>query len=133
MKHLCFVLAIALGLSGVRAGVVEGQGPEAVPQDPAKKSKIDQLPFPVGGVEALAKLIKYPQSARKDSIQGIVHVEATVDQEGRVVKAVAVKSVREDLDKAAIAAVTSVMFTPGMHEGKPVEAIVTIPIKFKLK
>lgn len=97
------------------------------------KQEIDQLPMPVGGVEAIAKALKYPKTARADSVQGTVYVEATVDVEGKVVKAVAQKGVREDLDKAALEAVKKVKFKPGMHKGKPVEAIVTIPIAFRLK
>ena len=98
-----------------------------------KKQDVDKLPFPVGGVEAIAKQLKYPDTARKDSVQGVVYVEATVDIEGNVTKAIAQKGVRDDLNAAAVEAIKKVKFIPGTHEGKPVEAIVTIPVAFRLK
>jgi TonB family protein len=128
MKH---IVIIALLLAAATA-VTTGQTEKAPPQKGQDK-QLEQQPFPVGGVEAIGKAVKYPEAARKDSVQGVVYVEATVDQEGNVIKAVALKGVRADVDKAAVDAVKSIKFKPGMHEGKPVEAIVTVPIAFRLK
>ena len=130
MKRLVIIALLVLGAASTVLAA-SARVAQQVSQD--KEKQIDQLPFPVGGIEAIAKVVKYPATARKDSVQGVVHVEATVDEEGNVVKAVALKSVRQDLDKAAIDAVKSVKFKPGMHKGKTVVAIVTIPISFKLK
>lgn len=127
MKHAIIVALLLIVATGVA-----GAQTQKVPP-PAQDKQLDQQPFPVGGVEAIGKAVKYPESARKDSVQGIVYVEATVDQAGNVIKAVALKGVRADLDKAAVDAIKSIKFKPGMHEGKPVEAVVTVPIAFKLK
>ena len=77
-------------------------------------------------------MLKYPKTARRDSVEGTVFVEATVAKDGTVTKAVLQKGVREDVDKAAVDAIRAVKFNPGMHKGQPVEAIVTIPIAFRL-
>lgn len=131
MKHsIMLMAALTTGLSiGLAQTTPVGEAKSATAQD----KKIDELPTLLGGPTALAKALTYPAAARKDSVQGIVYVEATVDKEGNVTKAVVVKGVREDLDKASIEAVRSMKFTPGKHNGKPVEALVTIPISFKLK
>ncbi len=130
MRSITFLTAF-LVVVAVAALVFLSSPSTATAQD--KKQEIDQLPTPVGGIQAIAKVLKYPEAARRDSVQGTVFVEATVAKDGTVKKAVAQKGVREDLDKAAIEAIRSVKFTPGMHKGEPVEAIVTIPIAFRLK
>lgn len=126
------IITVALSLAAAVALWAQAPDGGAKPTQDAKQ-QIDQLPMPVGGVEAIAKALKYPESARADSLQGTVYVQATVDVEGKVVKAIAQKGVREDLDKAAVEAIKKVKFKPGMHKGKAVEAIVTIPIAFRLK
>lgn len=123
------ILAVSLGF----AQAAPGGDAKSATQHPSQDKQIDEQPALVGGPAALAKVLVYPQAARRDSVQGVVYVEATVDKEGNVVKAVVLKGVREDLNNASIEAVRSVKFTPGKHKGKPVEAIVTIPISFKLK
>ena len=128
MNRMPIVVALLLAGASLALSQTEKTHPK-----PSQEKQVEQLPFPVGGVEAIQKILKYPESARKDSVQGVVYVEATVDREGKVISAVATKGVREDLDKAAVQAIKSITFKPGMHKGKPVEAIVTIPISFKLK
>lgn len=134
MKHtltiaIAIIAATTLGFAQTTPAGDEKSSSEKRPQD----KQIDEQPALVGGPAAIAKALTYPETARKDSLQGIVYVEATVDKDGNVVKATVVKGVREDLDKASIEAVRSVKFTPGKYKGKPTEAIVTIPISFKLK
>lgn len=134
MKHTiilaaAIMAAVSLGLAqATPAG--DAKNP---PQGQSKEKQLDEQPTLLGGSAAIAKALTYPAAARKDSIQGIVYVEATVDKEGNVVRTVVLKGVREDLDKASMDAIKSVKFTPGKYKGKPVEAIVTIPINFKLK
>ena len=55
-----------------------------------------------------------------------------IDKNGNVAETEVIKSVREDLDNAAIKAVKMTKFEPGIKDGKKVKAEVTIPIKFKL-
>jgi len=134
MKQL-FITALALAAAVSLGFAQEPPAGDAnsLPGTLSQDKQIDEQPTLVGGPAALAKALRYPETARKDSLQGIVYVEATVDKDGNVVKATILKGVREDLDKASIEAVSSVKFTPGKHKGKAVEAIVTIPISFKLK
>lgn len=96
------------------------------------QDELDKTPMPVGGITAIAKNIVYPESAKKEGIEGKVFVVATIDENGIVVKTEVKKSVNAELDAAAVKAVKMTAFTPGEKDGKKVKATVTIPIQFKL-
>ncbi len=93
---------------------------------------VEQLPEPIGGIMAIQQNVVYPESARRDSVEGTVYVEAFIDEQGNVVRTSIVKGVREDLDKAASDAVAKVKFSPGKLQGKAVKVKLAIPIRFKL-
>ena len=93
---------------------------------------VDKMPMPKAGMSALAKNIVYPESARKEGIEGKVFIVATVDADGKVINTEIKKSVNSELDAAAVKAVEMTAFTPAEKNGKKVKATVTIPIQFKL-
>lgn len=74
----------------------------------------------------------YPKMARQAEIEGIVVLKVTIDERGRVVNAVVVKSDSEVFDQAAIEAMKQWTFTPAEQSGNPVKATVTIPLRFTL-
>ncbi len=92
----------------------------------------DKPPEPVGGMAALLSSIKYPESAKKDNIQGTVLVNLTIGANGTVTKAEIQQGVHKDLDKAALDALRSTVWVPAQKDNKPVETMVTVPVKFKL-
>ena len=96
------------------------------------QKELDEMPAIKGGITALANNVKYPESAKKEGIMGIVFVKAVIDAEGNVTEAEVEKGVNEALDVAAVKAVKMTKFEPGIKDGKAVKAEVTIPIKFKL-
>ncbi|MFZ1289063.1 MAG: energy transducer TonB [Melioribacteraceae bacterium] len=96
------------------------------------QEELDKMPEIKGGIQELAKNIKYPESAKVEGIEGKVLVKAVIDEVGNVESAEVEKSVNKDLDEAAISAVKLTKFTPGEKDGKFVKAEVVIPIKFKL-
>lgn len=108
------------------------QGPFVEQSDTTYFVVVDVMPEPVGGVKAIQEHVKYPESAKKDGVEGTVYIEAFIDKKGNVVKAEIVKGVRNDLDRAAIASVTLVKFIPGKHQGKSVPVQISIPIRFRL-
>lgn len=93
---------------------------------------LNKVPFPVGGMKAIAENVQYPAEAKEEGIQGIVLVKAVISEKGEVISAEVVKTVDKRLDKAALKAVKAAKFEAGLKDGKPIEAEVTIPIKFKL-
>jgi TonB family protein len=98
-----------------------------------KQVPFDKPPEPVGGMGALTAKFKYPESAKRDSLEGRVVVEVGIDENGNVSNCRVIRSVRADLDSAAVNTVRDVKFTPATYQGKSVATTVMIPIAFKLK
>lgn len=73
----------------------------------------------------------YPAIARSARVAGVVTIEATIGQDGKVVDAQVVKSVPM-LDQAALDAVQQWEYTPPLVNGKPTSVIVTVTINFTL-
>jgi len=82
------------------------------------------------------KLVKkvdpvYPEEARKKGIQGTVILEAKIDENGQVMDTMVLRSVPE-LDQAAVEALKQWVYEPMVIEGKPVKAIFTVTVRFRL-
>lgn len=92
----------------------------------------DEMPSPIGGIKAIQEKIKYPETAKKEGIEGRVYIKAFINENGDVVNAEIIKGTEESLDKAALEAVKSTKFEPGRQKGKAVKVQVTVPILFKL-
>lgn len=129
-KYIALIplLALALFLSGV---------PYSFAQDtkPAKVATIDQLPEFKGDLyKYLASEVKYPESARKDKVEGRVILQFVVNAQGKIgsIRNVSPKA-DERLVKEAIRVVSAMPdWKPGMNKGKPVSAEMTLPIDFRL-
>lgn len=76
--------------------------------------------------------IQYPNYARDNGIQGKVVLQIKVLASGAVADIKVSKSDSEHLNDAAIDAVTKVSFKPALRDGTPVDAIIMLPISFKL-
>jgi protein TonB len=62
----------------------------------------------------------------------MVIVRVGVDEQGKVIEAVVVKSV-PGLDEAALDAARKYVFSPAMQRDRPVKVRIAIPITFKLR
>lgn len=74
----------------------------------------------------------YPQIAQTARVQGVVIIEATIDEQGRVLNARVLRS-EPLLEQAAVTAVRQWEFTPTLLNGKPVPVIMTVTVKFTLQ
>jgi protein TonB len=74
----------------------------------------------------------YTDAARSNGIEGIVIVEALVDEQGRVFAADVVQSVSPELDALTLEAVKTWKFTPATENGKAIMKVVRIPVNFNL-
>lgn len=74
----------------------------------------------------------YPQDAKDAKVQGNVDVEIRIAKDGTVAETKVVKSIPA-LDKAAVDAVKQWKFEPTLLNGKPVEVMATMTIRFALK
>lgn len=77
---------------------------------------------------------KYPASALRSGETGTVLVLATIDRNG-VPTDVSLddRSGNRDLDRSALQAVRQWRFQPALKDGKPVEAMVRVPVEFALQ
>jgi periplasmic protein TonB len=92
--------------------------------------------FP-GGNEAMLRYIKenivYPSLARKEGISGLVYLQITVNENGRVSEVVVLRGIGAGCDKEAVRVVTGMpMWNPGKQAGHAVPVIMTIPINYIL-
>ena len=83
-------------------------------------------------IESTWQLPEYPVDAMLDRIQGDVLIEATIDREGEVHDVRVVHGLRDDLDAAAVAAVSKWRFRPGTLAGRPVEVRYRLTVEFRL-
>ena len=73
----------------------------------------------------------YPEAARLAKIEGIVILEATIDERGFVTDARVLRSV-PFLDAAALAALRQWRYTPTLLNGVPVRVLMTVTFRFSL-
>lgn len=91
-----------------------------------------EFPQPVGGINAIAKKIIYPQEAINDKIEGRVLLLVDIDETGGVDKIKVVRGVAGGCTLAAIHAVQETRFTPGRLHGTVVRSTTILPLDFRL-
>ncbi|HRC88077.1 MAG TPA: TonB family protein [Thermoanaerobaculia bacterium] len=75
----------------------------------------------------------YPELDRRVRREGVVIVEAVIDQQGRVANARLLKGVSIGLDQAALAAVREWRFSPARIGDRPVSVYFTLTVRFSLQ
>ena len=75
---------------------------------------------------------KYPEIALRAGLEGNVYLKVWVDKEGKVRKAVILKSDAEIFNDAAKEAAMQWVFTPAVMQQGPVDVWVSIPFRFRL-
>ncbi|MCM1050950.1 MAG: TonB family protein [Paenibacillus sp.] len=99
---------------------------------------VEHRPKYSGGEEALfryiAENVRYPEDARRDSIQGRVILRFVVTPEGKVSDPTILRGVSPSIDAEAIRLVSAIPehFVPGTLKGEPVAVNYHLPIVFKL-
>lgn len=84
--------------------------------------------------EWVYQYLKYPQSAVRDGVQGVVMVQFIIEKDGKVTNAKVVKGVDEELDAEALKVVeASPKWKPGKVGGNKVRASLTLPVEFRLE
>ena len=120
--------------------VVGDESQKAVPKEALKvdeAQKVDVYPsYPGGDKERFAFMTKntiYPESAIKDSIQGMVYVNFIVSKDGSLKELKVLRGVSPEVDAEALR-VVSIMpkWNPAEKDGEKVEFEFTIPFRFAL-
>lgn len=98
---------------------------------------VDEMPEFPGGDAALRKyivgVVKYPELAHENGIQGKVFVNFVVTKSGNIANAKIAKGVDPILDKEALRVINSLpVWKPGKQNGQAVNVSYTVPINFTL-
>ena len=76
----------------------------------------------------------YPEIAQEAGIEGVVVVQAFIDEKGRVKETLILKGVpNTGLDEAAMEAIRKTRFRPAKQRERSVGVWISIPVNFKLK
>ena len=120
---------------GMLGGVLGGLASPALPAAPVEQGP--KKPVRVGGKVKPPRLLsgpapKYPPLARNSRIQGIVVVEAIIDENGNVVEAQAVSG-PPLLIPAALQAVSQRKYEPTILNGEPTPVGLRMEVGFRLE
>jgi TonB family protein len=86
---------------------------------------------PAGGYQVKPR---YPESARKEGVQGTTELKVLVRADGSVGQVLVAKSAGHlDLDRAAVDAVRTWRFAPARREREAVAVWVVVPVEFRLE
>jgi protein TonB len=114
-------------------------GPEGnIAPPPASPPPAPQPKAPVrlhSGIKPPQRLVGippvYPMAARAAHKEGLVILEATIDEQGNVTETRLLRSIPL-LDEAAVAAVRQWKFSPTLLNGVPVPIVMTVTVNFTL-
>ena len=109
-------------------------------QDSSSLPIVGVMPVPVCGMqkymETISKIQRYPISAKRNQIEGVVFVKFKVNADSSVTDLKVLKGIGAGCDEEAIRTIIEVhklcRWLPGTMEGKPVTVGMTIPIKFRI-
>jgi protein TonB len=120
------------GIGGRSAATDLLQGPPVTLATPPKPAPVR----PGGDIKPPQRLVYvppvYPPIAQTAKVEGLVILEATIDEQG-IVRDVRVMRSIPLLDKAAIDAVTKWRYTPTRLNGVAVPIILTVTVSFSLR
>lgn len=80
-----------------------------------------------------APLPRYPEADRLARRQGVVSLEAIIDEQGQVTRSKVLKGLSPGLDLATLSAVCGWRFTPAARDGRPVTVYYTLTVNFQLQ
>jgi protein TonB len=117
---------------GIAGGIVGGFETAPPPRPPAPAAE----PLRVGGAISAPRLAyrvepEYPEIAARAQIEGIVILEARVDETGAVRDARVLRS-HGLLDEAAVRAVEQWRYEPLVFNGQPTPFVLTVTVSFSL-
>jgi TonB family protein len=92
----------------------------------------DQNPELIGGLEAIQRRVRYPETARRAGIEGRVYVQFVVDEEGNAVYPRVTRGIGGGADEEALRVVSHAKFTPAFKNGRPVKIHYALPVFFEL-
>ena len=104
------------------------------PPPPPSGPKVAFIPYDLAPRAKSAIKPIYPEIAQEAGIEGVVGVQAFIDERGRVKETLILKGVpNTGLDEAAMEAIRRTKFHPAEQRERPVAVWISIPVNFRLK
>lgn len=101
-------------------------------------SVVEEMPEYPGGMKAFVNYLKrklvYPPQAKKENLEGVVAVQFVVEKDGRITSPTVVRSLRDDMDSAALTAIRNMPnWIPAREHGMRVRCKYSVPVQFKIE
>ena len=101
-------------------------------------SVVEEMPEYPGGMKAFVNYLKrklvYPPQAKKENLEGVVGVQFVVEKDGRITSPTVVRSLRADMDSAALTAIRNMPnWIPAREHGMRVRCKYSVPVQFKIE
>ena len=101
-------------------------------------SVVEEMPEYPGGMKAFVNYLKrklvYPPQAKKENLEGVVAVQFVVEKDGRITSPTVVRSLRADMDSAALTAIRNMPnWIPARENGMRVRCKYSVPVQFKIE
>lgn len=101
-------------------------------------SVVKEMPEYPGGMKAFVNYLKrklvYPPQAKKENLEGVVAVQFVVEKDGRITSPTIVRSLRADMDSAALTAIRNMPnWIPAREHGMRVRCKYSVPVQFKIE
>ena len=104
------------------------------PPPPPSGPKVVFIPYDDPPVAMSPIRPRYPEIAQEAGIEGVVVVQAFIDDKGRVKETLILKGVpNTGLDEAAMEAIRKTRFRPAKQRERAVGVWISIPVNFRLK
>jgi protein TonB len=124
--------------SGSRLGTGDGAGGPGGPRDEGEAG--DGAPLPIGGPITRPQIVPgtrvqpvYTELARQAHVQGVVVLQATIDERGNVLDIRVLKTLPMGLTAEAVKAVSQWKFTPATLHGRPVRVYFSVTVQFEAR
>lgn len=101
-------------------------------------SVVEEMPEYPGGMKTFVNYLKrklvYPPQAKKENLEGVVAVQFVVEKDGRITSPTIVRSLRADMDSAALTAIRNMPnWIPAREHGMRVRCKYSVPVQFKIE
>ena len=132
MKRFLFFFVLCIcSLTSFAQETVESK------ENASSTEKPDILPQYPSGFEGLMLFLShnlnYPKKALDENVEGTVYVQFVVAKDGWIKDAKVVRSVSPEIDEEAMRVVSYMAkWKPAIKDGKPVQCMYTLPLKFKI-
>jgi protein TonB len=136
-KAAVIILALSAFSYGIAqdAPKTESDKPEATNVDEVFLDRSEVMPeFPGGEIalfKYISKEVKYPKSARKNGIEGIVYATFVIDENGSIIQPKIKRGIGGGCDEEVLRMIAGMpKWAPGMQDGEAVKVSYTLPVKF---